>query len=75
MRTIFSFAVVLVVLSFTTVDARADGPWCARDIRGGTNCGFHSYAQCMINLSGIGGICERNQFYRAPDNRRRPRDR
>ena len=75
MRTIFVSAAVLVLLSFTTVDARADGPWCARDVRGGTNCGFHSYAQCMINLSGIGGVCEPNLFYRGSDNRRRPRER
>ena len=75
MRTISVSAAVLALLSFTTVEARADGAWCARDVRGGTNCGFHTYAQCMINLSGIGGVCEPNQFYRRPDNRRRPRDR
>ena len=75
MRTISVSAAVLALLSFTTVEARADGAWCARDVRGGTNCGFHTYAQCMINLSGIGGVCEPNQFDRRPDNRRRPRDR
>lgn len=41
-------------------------PWCAQYGgwgNGGRNCGFSTYAQCMANVSGIGGFCERNSFY------------
>ena len=36
-------------------------PWCAYYGAGfeGTNCGFSSFAQCMADVSGIGGFCER----------------
>jgi len=55
-------AAALAALSLTSIDARAQyAPWCARDVRGGTNCGFHTYAQCMADLSGIGGTCSPNQ--------------
>jgi hypothetical protein len=41
-------------------------PWCA--VYGGrsggaSNCGFLTWQQCMATVSGIGGFCERNQFY------------
>jgi hypothetical protein len=42
-------------------------PWCAQyggmGGGGGRNCGFVSYAQCLATVSGVGGFCERNQFY------------
>jgi hypothetical protein len=63
MRMIITAAVAFVALTMTGAAARADGPWCAYDIRGGTNCGFHSYAQCQAHLSGIGGYCAHNPFY------------
>ena len=47
-------------------------PWCAQyGFRGGgaRNCGFVSYQQCLATVSGIGGFCERNSFYRAPARR------
>jgi len=50
-------------------------PWCAQYGGffggGGRNCGFVSYQQCMATVSGIGGFCERNSFYRAPTRRYR----
>ena len=41
-------------------------PWCA--VYGGrsggaSNCGFLTWQQCVATVSGIGGFCERNQFY------------
>jgi len=66
----------LAALSLTSMHARADGAWCSYYVQGGTNCGFHSYAQCMTNLSGIGGSCGVNPAYQsnAGDSRRRSRD-
>jgi hypothetical protein len=65
MRTIALAAAAFATLSMTSVAARADGTWCAYDTRGGTNCGFHNYAQCRADISGIGGTCGHNPAYRA----------
>ena len=36
-------------------------PWCSYyDSLGGENCGFSTFQQCLANVSGIGGFCERN---------------
>jgi hypothetical protein len=47
---------------------RADAqnyPWCSiyTDGLGGENCGFTTFQQCLANVSGIGGFCERNTQY------------
>ena len=73
MRTILALVAALTLLPFTNFDVRAEGAWCARDVKGGTNCGFHTYAQCRANISGIGGYCDRNFFYQGSSNGRRPR--
>jgi hypothetical protein len=65
MRTIVLAAAALATLSLTSIDARADGSWCSYYFKGGSNCGFHSYGQCMANLSGIGGSCSPNPGYQA----------
>jgi hypothetical protein len=78
MRTIILAATALAAVSLTSIDALADGAWCARDVLGGTNCGFYTYAQCRADIVGIGGSCVPNQNYTAGpqsygrDARRRP---
>ena len=64
---------ILVVAAFflTSVNARADGPWCAYYVKGATNCGFYSYEQCMADISGIGGSCLRNPAFPASSNSRK----
>jgi len=50
-------------------------PWCARyggGMSGSSNCGFQTLEQCQATVSGVGGYCERNQFYN-PDTVRRHR--
>ena len=73
MRTIMLAAITLATLSISTIGARAEGSWCATyGGRGGTNCGFYSYQQCMAAISGNGGLCSQNLFYEsARDSRRR----
>ncbi|HMJ44627.1 MAG TPA: DUF3551 domain-containing protein [Pseudolabrys sp.] len=61
-------ALVLASLTATwaTPAAAVEYPWCAQygwSGQGGRNCGFSTYRQCMATVSGIGGYCERNQFY------------
>jgi len=43
-------------------------PWCAyySGAYDDTNCGFVSYAQCMADVSGIGGFCQLNNTYVPP---------
>jgi hypothetical protein len=48
-------------------------PWCSiyggSTWSGGENCGFSTYRQCMENVSGIGGFCQRNPLYQPPAKR------
>jgi hypothetical protein len=71
MRRLALVAATVVALPLTSIDARANGPWCAYDNDGGTNCGFYSYAQCMADISGIGGYCGQNPSYQGNANQRR----
>jgi hypothetical protein len=52
-----------------------DYPWCANYTKGSTSCSFVTYEQCMTDVSGIGGLCERNTSYHpaAGPARQRPR--
>jgi hypothetical protein len=55
-----------LLLSGTTAGAQ-NYPWCARYFgRGGTNCGFVSYEQCMATARGAGAFCDRNSMYQPP---------
>jgi hypothetical protein len=48
----------------TGTSARAqDYPWCANYTKGSTSCSFVTFEQCMADVSGIGGFCERNTSY------------
>jgi Protein of unknown function (DUF3551) len=39
-------------------------PWCAFYGRLGENCGFTTFQQCRATISGIGGYCGANPWYR-----------
>lgn len=62
--------------------SHADGAkWCAvygGKAGGGRNCGFYTFQQCLETIRGMGGFCERNQFYTgsadAPARRQRRED-
>jgi len=74
MRRIALVVAALAALPLSSINARAQyAPWCAYDVRGGTNCGFHTYAQCQAALSGIGGYCGRNPASQGSGDRRRER--
>jgi hypothetical protein len=48
----------------TGTSAKAkDYPWCANYTKGSTSCSFVTFEQCMADVSGIGGFCERNTLY------------
>jgi hypothetical protein len=50
-------------------------PWCAvygGSMNNSSNCGFTTRQQCLATVSGIGGSCEPNPFYKS---RKRSNDR
>jgi hypothetical protein len=62
--------------SFTTsnpANAAAQWPWCAQYTGkgGSTNCGFASWRQCQLAVSGVGGWCYENPYYLFEEPRRR----
>lgn len=66
---VMSAAVGGAVLSTAPANAQ-NYPWCAQyPGRGGTNCGFSTYEQCMATRLGMGGFCVRNTMYEPPAGR------
>jgi hypothetical protein len=65
MRTLLIIAAIAGAVSVLPAnEAKAQyQPWCAFYSRGGgSNCGFYTHAQCLANVSGIGGICQPNPY-------------
>jgi len=59
-----------IVVAPSSGRANIEYPWCAvygGDFGGASNCGFTTWEQCMATVSGIGGFCDRNQFYTGPE--------
>ena len=54
------------MLAPSAARANIEYPWCAvyGDDFGGSNCGFSTIEQCRLTISGMGGFCEPNPFYR-----------
>ena len=58
-------AICLGVVATTRAEAQ-NYPWCSYYTSGGgggTNCGFTTFQQCLDNVRGIGGFCDRNTQY------------
>jgi hypothetical protein len=70
MRVVFVVLSILVVTTGTGTRAEAQTyPWCALysgAMGGSSNCGFSTYQQCMADVSGIGGFCQPNDWYKPP---------
>ena len=48
-------------------------PWCAYySGKGGTNCGFITFEQCMDTARGLGSFCQPNTQYVPPPGPHRP---
>jgi hypothetical protein len=65
MRIVFA---VLLIAGFTLDTAQADPyRWCSiymGEDGGSSNCYFMTLEQCRANVSGVGGFCSPNPFYR-----------
>ena len=60
-----------IVAATTAVGTRVEAqnyPWCAILDTGdaANNCGFVSREQCMATVSGIGGFCQQDDWYKPP---------
>jgi hypothetical protein len=66
MRRIVKCAIALTAVLGATGAQAQNYPWCAQytgDMGGSMNCGFVSYDQCMLDVSGVGGFCIVNNTY------------
>ena len=55
---------ISIISAGIVVPAQAQNyPWCADYSGGGTNCGFVTFEQCLLTVSGIGGFCDPNTQY------------
>jgi hypothetical protein len=64
---LFVLAILLAAVALAPrAQAQSNYPWCAYYGSGfsGTNCGFTSFEQCLENVRGIGGFCQKNDWYR-----------
>jgi Protein of unknown function (DUF3551) len=67
----FSLLIPLVLAAIIGIEKSAEAqsyPWCAYyDVWGGTtNCGFATWQQCQVAISGVGGSCGANPMYQPP---------
>jgi hypothetical protein len=67
MLLLFVLGISVALLSIGTRAEAQNYPWCSiyTDGLGGENCGFTTFQQCLANVSGIGGFCERNTQYQS----------
>jgi hypothetical protein len=59
---------LMAAMIMLPLPARAQNyPWCAHysggSMGGAMNCGFTTFEQCLETVRGIGGFCERNDWY------------
>jgi hypothetical protein len=61
-------AMAIAAASIATRAQAQNYPWCAHYDKGdgGMNCGFTTFQQCLIDISGLGGFCEQNNTYVPP---------
>ncbi|HEX8808000.1 MAG TPA: DUF3551 domain-containing protein [Xanthobacteraceae bacterium] len=68
MKLLFILAISVELAATTPAEAQ-NYPWCSYHTAsggGGTNCGFTTFQQCLGNVRGIGGFCDRNTQYQPP---------
>ncbi len=75
MKHTLALALIAASAAIGTSAKAQDYPWCANYTKGAINCLFVTFEQCMADVSGIGGFCERNTQYHpaAAPARQKPR--
>jgi len=68
-HSLFLLAILAATTALADRAAAQNYPWCAQysgNMGGSMNCGFSTQAQCMEDVSGIGGFCMLNNTYQPP---------
>ena len=64
---LFVLGISVAVIGIGTRAEAQNYPWCAYySGKGGTNCGFITFEQCMETARGLGSNCQRNTQYVPP---------
>ncbi len=63
---LLALAALAIGASATPAAAAVSYPWCARYSSSGGECSFNTFAQCLQDVSGIGGSCVANPGYTGP---------
>jgi uncharacterized protein DUF3551 len=69
MKLLLAILAICVVVGAAKRAEAENYPWCSYYTAsggGGTNCGFTTFQQCLDNVRGIGGFCDRNTQYQTP---------
>jgi hypothetical protein len=68
MKSLLTAAIILASAALAASAGAAEGRWCAiyGNAEGGQNCYFATHRQCMADLKGKGGWCQRNPDYGHP---------
>jgi hypothetical protein len=59
--------VALSIIAAAATGSRAKAqtyPWCALYTKDSESCSFVTLEQCMADVSGIGGFCQKNDWYK-----------
>ena len=64
---LFALSIVAATIVLNTPTKAQNYPWCAYySGKGGTNCGFTTFEQCMETARGLGSNCQPNTQYVPP---------
>ena len=64
---LFALSIVAATTVLNTPTKAQNYPWCAYySGKGGTNCGFTTFEQCMETARGLGSNCQPNTQYVPP---------
>ena len=64
MRIMLIMLSILVAFAIGSHAQAQTYPWCAIYSKGCTSCSFVTLDQCMADVSGIGGFCQQNDWYK-----------
>ena len=64
MRVMLIALSILAALAIGSCVEAQTYPWCALYTKNSASCSFVTLEQCMADVSGIGGFCQKNDWYK-----------
>ena len=65
MRVMLIALSILAALAIGSCVEAQTYPWCALYTKDSASCSFMTLEQCMADVSGIGGFCQKNDWYKS----------